>query len=70
MNLFAKKGARDITATVEWARQADVGDALISLGCPGCEYEDREICEIEYVLSERGLTLVNDAAHIVVGAKS
>ncbi len=65
--VFAADGARDMTASMEWARQADLGDALIAIDCPHGEYEGWEIVEIEAVLAERGLTLINGAEYIVVG---
>jgi hypothetical protein len=73
---FCTSGARDMTSSREWARQASVGEYLIKYATCGidesddtgslCGYGDDEVAEIDNVLGKRGLSLQADDVGLVV----
>lgn len=76
--VFCTSGARDMTASREWARQADAGEYLIKYATCGvdesddtgslCGYGEEEIAQLGNILDARGLRIeANDVGLIVVG---
>jgi len=76
MTLFCKMGARDMTATRQWALNANAGDYLIQYAtcgitaedAPGslCGYAEPEIAQLDAILSSRNMALRADDIGLVV----